>query len=275
MLISVIINTKNEERNIGKCLESVLAQSYPKDSLEIIVVDNNSSDKTKNIVREFQSGLALLNLKMFNGGSERSAQKNFGVRESKGEWFLHLDADMTLSGNVIKECVEKISKGKDIIALYIPEIISGEKFFSKVRRFERSFYDGTLIDAVRFIRKDKFLQSGGFDEKMYACEDWDLDKRLKKLGKFDIIQSPLFHNEEEFSLKKYLAKKGYYSKNVDVYISKWGKDDPDVKKQFGLYYRYFGVFVEYGKWKKLLRHPILSLGVYFLRFLVGVKYLFR
>jgi hypothetical protein len=182
---------------------------------------------------------------------------------------------MVLSENVVKECVEKVSSDENIIALFIPEIVAGKDFFSKVRRFERGFYDGTVIDAVRFIQKEKFLEAGGFDEKMYACEDWDLDKRLKKLGKVDIIKSALFHNEEKFSLKKYLAKKGYYSKNLDVYIKKWGKNDSDVKKQFGFCYRFLGVFVENGKWKKMLRHPLLVAGMFFLRFLVGIKYLTR
>ena len=268
MLVSVIITTKNEEGNIGNCLESVLAQSYSAENIETIVVDNSSTDKTKEIALKYIQ-------KVFTYGPERSAQKNFGIRESKGEYFLHFDADMVLSENVVKECVEKVSSDENIIALFIPEIVMGKDFFSKVRRFERSFYDGTVIDAVRFIRKDKFFEVGGFDEKLYACEDWDLEKRLKKLGKFDIVKSPLYHNEKGFSLKKYLAKKGYYSKNLDVYIEKWGKDDPDVKKQFGFYYRFLGVFVENGKWKKFLRHPILTAGMHFLRFLVGKKYLTR
>lgn len=268
MLISVIIATKNEERNIGECLESVLAQDFPAENMEIIVVDNNSTDKTKKIALKYTE-------KIFSRGPERSAQKNFGVEKSSGEWFLHLDADMTLGENVIRECVEKVLEDENIVALYIPEIVEGKSYWGKVRRFERSFYDGTAIDGVRFINKDKFLQSGEFDEALYAGEDWDLDKRLEKLGEFGIIKSSLFHNEAEFSLKKYLAKKGYYSKNLDVYVKKWGKDDPDIKKQFGFYYRFFGVFVENGKWKKLLRHPILTAGMYFLRFLVGVKFLMR
>jgi len=273
MLISIIIATKNEERNIEACLESVLAQTYPKENIEIIVVDNNSTDRTKEIVNEFGQRFSSLNLKVFNRGPERSAQKNFGVRESKGDYFLYLDADMRLSKNVISECMAKVSQDKEIIALYIPEKISGKGFWGKVRNFERSFYDGTVIDAVRFIQKEKFWEAGGFDERLYAGEDWDLDKRLKKLGKFDIIENPLYHNEEDFSLKKYLAKKAYYLGNIEIYISKWGKDDPDIKKQFGFYYRYLGVFFENGKWKKLLRHPILAGGVYFLRFLVGLQFL--
>jgi len=268
MLVSVIVSTKNEEKNIEKCLKSVVDQSFAAENIEIIIVDNNSTDKTKEIAEKYTE-------KVFSLGPERSAQKNFGIRKSKGEYFLHLDADMTLSENVVQECVEKVSKDKNIIALYIPEIVTGRSFFSKVRRFERGFYDGTTIDAVRFIRKDKFLAAGGFDEKMYACEDWDLDKRLEKFGKFDIIKSPLYHNEKEFNLKEYLAKKGYYSKNLDAYISKWGKNDPDIKKQFGFSYRFFGVFIENGKWKKLLQHPIMLVGMYFLRLMVGLKYLLR
>jgi len=197
------------------------------------------------------------------------------VRVSKGEYFLHLDADMLLGRNVISECARKIENNKDIIALYIPEIVLGEKYFSKVRRFERSFYDGTAIDAVRFIRKDKFFEVGGFDETLYAAEDWDLDKRLKKLGKFDMTNSPLFHNEAGFNLAKYLGKKKYYSKNFNAYIAKWGKNDPDVKKQFGGFYRFVGVFFENGKWKKLISHPLLTIGMYFLRFSVGINFLLR
>lgn len=268
MLISIIINTKNEEGNIENCLKSLLAQTYPREMLEIIVVDNNSLDRTKEIAQKYTD-------KVLEQGPERSAQKNRGVRASQGEYFIHLDADMTLSENVIRECVEKVRASKNIIALYIPEIIVGEKFFSKVRRFERSFYNATVIDGVRFIRKDIFEKAGGFDENLYACEDWDLDKRLKKFGAFGITEAVLFHNESEFELKRYLSKKSYYSKNVDVYIRKWGKNDQDIQKQFGFYYRYIGVFVENGKWKKLLRHPVLALGMYFLRFLVGIRFITR
>lgn len=268
MLVSVIVNTKNEEKNIEDCLKSIRSQIYLKDQIEVIVVDNGSIDKTKETALKFTE-------KVFNKGPERSAQKNFGVEESKGEYFIHLDADMVLSENVVKECVERVSKDKNIIALYIPEIVAGKSFFGKVRRFERGFYDGTVIDAVRFIRKDKFLKADGFDEKLYACEDWDLDKRIKKLGKVGIIQAALYHNEEEFNLAKYLKKKEYYAKNIDVYIRKWGKNDPDIKKQFGFFYRYIGVFMERGKWKRLVCHPILAAGMLVLRFFVGLIFIIR
>lgn len=268
MKISTIITTKNEERNIENCLKSIVSQTYPKDNIEIIIVDNFSKDGTKEIAKRYTD-------KVFDKGPERSAQRNFGVEKSEGEYFLYLDADMVLDKSVVRECVCKVESNPKTIGLYLPEIVTGNKFFSRVRRFERSFYDGTVIDCARFIKKDAFLKVGGFDKSMTGPEDWDLDKKLRASGKVYLIDAPIHHNEEEFNLKKYLSKKGYYSKSFDTYSEKWGKDDADVKKQLGLYYRFFGVFVENGKWKKLLSHPFLTSGMYFLRFLVGIKFLVR
>ncbi|PJA88263.1 MAG: glycosyl transferase [Candidatus Moranbacteria bacterium CG_4_9_14_3_um_filter_36_9] len=296
MLISVIITTRNEEANIKNCLDSILDQNYPKDKIEIIVVDNNSTDKTIKIAESFRERFTPLNLKVFNWGPERSAQRNFGVEKSSGEFFLYLDADMILDKNVIRDCVELIqSKNKklqteNLIALYISEIVMGEKFWSKVRRFERSFYDGTVIDCVRFVKKEAFQKVGGFDENLTGPEDWDFDKKIRNLRNdggacpddcsnnlfgVALIKTPIYHNEAEFNLKNYLNKKGYYAQKFDEYIAKWGVQDPDIKKQFGIYYRFLEVFVEKGKWKKMLAHPILISGVYFLRIMVGVKFLLR
>ncbi|MBA7702485.1 hypothetical protein ES703_111254 [subsurface metagenome] len=102
---------------------------------------------------------------------------------------------------------------------------------------------------------------------------WDFDRRIREVGKIDIISAPLDHNEGKFNFRRYINKKTYYSKSFDKYIQKWGKDDPIVKKQLDVWYRLFGVFVEKGKWKKLLRHPLLVVGMYWLRFMVGVGYL--
>ena len=59
----------------------------------------------------------------------------------------------------------------------------------------------------------------------------------------------------------------------DSYITKWGKNDSDIRKQFGVGYRYFGVFLENGKWKRVIRSPLMSLGVFALRFAIGIAYL--
>ncbi len=275
MFVSIVITTKNEEKNIENCLQSIQRQRYPLDSMEVIVVDNNSTDATLALVQAFQEKSSPLSVQFFTKGPERSAQRNFGVEKSKGAYFLYLDADMILHQDVVSDCVEMIRKDSGIVALYVSEIVMGKKFFSQVRRFERSFYDATVIDCARFIQKNAFQQSKGFDENLTGPEDWDLDKKLRQLGKTVLVRTPIYHNESEFELGKYLNKKGYYAKKFDDYISKWGKNDPDLQKQFGLYYRFFGVFVEKRKWKKMFAHPLLTFGMFFLRFLVGLKFVLR
>lgn len=275
MFVSIIITTKNEEKNIENCLRSIQKQTYPLDRLEVIVVDNNSTDRTSVLVGSFQDKARLLSVQFFTKGPERSAQRNFGVEKSKGECFLYLDADMILHQDVVRDCVAMVEKSPDTVALYVSEIVMGKKFFSQVRRFERSFYDATVIDCARFIKKASFQQVHGFDEQLTGPEDWDLDKKLRQIGNIGLVTTPIYHNESEFELGKYLDKKGYYAKKFDAYIAKWGEGDPDLKKQFGLCYRFFGVFVEKGKWKKMLIHPFLTLGMFFLRFLVGLKFILR
>ncbi len=268
-LVSVVVTTKNEEKNIENCLKSIKEQSYP--NIEIIVVDNDSGDRTKELALKYTD-------KVYDKGPERSAQRNFGmIEKSSGEYVMFVDADMALSSDLIKDCVEFIEKER-CAALHISEIVMGSGFWSRVRRFERSFYDGTVIDGARFFRKDIFVKVGGFDETMSGPEDWDIDKKIKAIGKIGLVpragkRAVIYHNEAEFDLKRYLNKKGYYARSFEAYISKWGVDDPDIKKQFRPIYRYFGVFVENGKWIKLLLHPILSFGMYCLRGMVGVVYL--
>ena len=262
--ISVIISTKNEERNIGGILESLKKQTLQ--PFEIIVVDNNSSDRTAEIAKSFTP-------LVFDKGPERSAQRNFGIREAKGNYILYLDADMILSPQILASLRDKILLNPSLKGLYIPEVVVGEGFWVKVRRFERGFYDATVIDAVRFFPKEVFEKIGGFDETMNGSEDWDFDKRVRQFGEVDIISEALLHNEDGFSLNHYLGKKTYYQPTWDTYVAKWGRNDPDVKKQLGFWYRYFAVFMENGKSLRLIRHPILTVGMYFLRFMVGFGYL--
>ena len=293
-LVSVVIATKNEENNIEKCLTSIAEQTYP--NIEMIVVDNNSTDKTMKIALKFTD-------KVFNKGIERSAQRNYGmIKIACGKYVMFLDADMILGPKAIEACVSMAEK-KHWVALHIPEFVLGTKYFTRVRRFERSFYNGTVIDGARFFKKSSFAEVGGFDETMSGPEDWDIDKKIKKNGSIGLLPATseyikasswkqkdfliergvdpnerwnaIFHNESEFVLLKYLSKKKYYSRSMDTYISKWGKGDPDIRKQLGLWYRFFWVFLEKGKWKYLLEKPHLIPGIYLLKILIGLQFLSR
>lgn len=264
--VSVIVTTKNEGEHIRDCLLSVRRQSYPQEKIELIVVDNNSTDDTKSIASEFTS-------RVYNLGPERSAQRNFGISKARGKYIVYLDADMTLNKDVLAQSVLKCEEG-GFTALYIPERIIGEGFWIAARDFERSFYNETVIDCVRFVNKEAFERINGFDEDLNGPEDWDFDRRIRATGKTASISAAIYHDEGEFNLKRYLSKKRYYARGFDCYIKKWGRNDITIKKQFGIYYRYLGVFGERGGCKKIMAHPILTLGMFFLRLAVGSSYIY-
>jgi len=294
-LVSVVVTTRNEEKNIGNCLNSIRAQSWV--AIEAIVVDNHSTDATLEISAKLADRVATK-------GPERSAQRNFGmINLASGEYVMYVDADMILSPRLVESCVEHIQR-TGAAALYLSETVLGARYFSRVRRFERGFYDGTPIDGARFFHRPTFTYVGGFDEALFVkggCEDWDIDKKIKQVG--TIVALPaitakrfkgnwefahfvadrsvpfipeyagIYHNEVEFELVPYLRKKSYYIQGFDGYIEKWGRCDPDIRRQMGFGYRYWTVFTEKGKWLWLLRRPDLAFGMYFLRGLVGVIYL--
>ena len=289
-LVSVIVTTRNEERNIGNCLQSIRLQTYK--PVEIIVVDNNSADKTQEIARSFTDAVV-------NKGPERSAQRNHGICElATGEYAMFIDADMILSPTLIDTCIAEIQT-EGVVALHIEELILGRRLLAKIRRFERSFYSGTVIDGARFFRRSLFSELGGFDEELPpGPEDWDLDKRLKKHGKIALVASQgekyewelgdlveghgitfndeyigIYHNEDEQKLSRYLSKKRYYSPSMSSYKNKWGKSDLDLQKQLGFRYRFITVFTENSKYKKVLRAPVLTSLLILLRAIVGVSYL--
>lgn len=262
-LVSVVVTTKNEEKNIKNCLNSIKNQSHK--NIELIIVDNFSEDKTVEIAKRYTSNVYVK-------GTERSSQRNYGAKIALGEYLIYLDADMILGPSLIEECVAQCERDK-IDALYLPERIIGNGFWIKVRNFERSFYTGTPIDAVRFVRRNLFNSVGGFDETLVGPEDWDLDKRIRKIAKTRVNVSCLYHNEGIFSAKKYLEKKSYYTFGIRKYVEKWGTDDLDIKRQIGFFYRIFGVFVEKGKLTEILKNPHLAIAMYYLRLRVAIAFL--
>lgn len=264
MKLSVVVPTKNEAKNIGACLGAFRCSAF-EGAIECIVVDNNSDDGTCDIARS-------LGARVFLQGPERCAQRNRGWREARGDWVLFLDADMIMPKETIEEALCACEK-RDVDAWYIPERRSGHGLRALARDFERSFYNGTCIDGLRLIRRSALKNVGGYDETLIACEDWDLDRRLLDSGvRTAVFGNHLVHNEAQVTLGRFLAKKAYYSESVGRYRAKWG-EDATVRMQFGLAYRFFGVFVEKGKWRKVLRHPVLFAVMMFERVAVGVVYL--
>jgi len=247
VIVSVIVTTKNEEPHIENCLRSIISQSYKK--IELIVVDNNSKDKTPKIANKYTKLL-------FNKGPERSAQRNFGSKKSSGEYLLFIDADMVLEPGVVRDCVDILEKEKDIGSVIIPEKSTGIGFWAKVKSFERSFYESDdTIEAARFYRKEVFEKMGGFDESLTGPEDWDLSDRVRKLYKIARIKSYIIHDEGKLSLLELLKRKFYYARSVKNYISK-NKRNVISSKTLPILRPVF-----YKNPVKIISHPILFIAM--------------
>lgn len=244
--VSVIVPTYNSSKFLEVCLESIKQQTYT--NIELIVVDNNSIDDTKEIAKKYTD-------KVFNKGPERSAQRNYGVEQSQGEYIAIIDSDMQLSEKVIEKAVAKI-QADNAIGIIIPEESFGVGFWAQCKKLERSFYVGiSWMEAARFFRKDAYIQTGGYDENMVSGEDWDLSQRVKRLGYISRINEFIFHNEGHISLLRTIRKKFYYAQKFSKYVEK-NKENRDVRNQTGILKRYW-LFLSQPR--KLLRNPILGI----------------
>ena len=251
-LVSVVVTTKNEEKNIGKLLSSIRNQTHK--DIEIIVVDNNSTDETVKIAREFTKTV-------YEKGPERSAQRNFGVRKAKGKYVLIVDADMELSMGVVGSCVENIRGHK---ALIIPEETQGSGFLASIRKFEREMYMGDpTIEVARFFEKKTFEEFDGYDLSLTGTEDYDLPKRIMdKYGKNSIgwAKEWIFHHEESLTLAKLLMKRFYYARKSVGYVKKhpdliWTQGNMILRPAY------------FRNWKKFIKEPFVALAFIIVRIL--------
>lgn len=250
-LVSVIITTKNEADVIKSLLTSLIKQTYK--NVEIILVDNYSNDDTLRIAR------CIKRIKIFYKGPERSTQRNFGAKKSLGQYLLFLDADMRLSPRVIEECVKVAKHSENTGAVIIPEQSLAYTFWEKVKAFERSFYNikgDPITDAARFFKRAAFYKAGGYDETITGPEDWDLPETIRELGYQDgRIAEKIYHKERAMSLLVLFKKKFYYGLYAHRYLSKHKISFFSPKTI------YFLRPLFYKSWMRLLKNPLLSLGM--------------
>ncbi|MBU1032297.1 glycosyltransferase [Patescibacteria group bacterium] len=249
-LVSVIITAKNEDAVIGNLLKSILKQTYK--YIEIILIDNNSDDKTLSIAGKFRK------VKIYQQGPERSAQRNFGAKKATGDFLFFLDADMELTPKVIEDCVEKINQEK-AEGMVVPEQSKWTNFWGEVKAYERSFYSekgDPITDAARFFSKKIFNKVDGYDETITGPEDWDLPDRIREAGyKIGRSIEKIYHHEQEIFLATLFKKKFYYGLNAHKYLSK--HDIPIFSPKT----IYFLRPLFYKNWTRLVKHPILALAM--------------
>jgi glycosyltransferase involved in cell wall biosynthesis len=208
----VIIPTLNSQRFLEKCLLSVRGQTYP--NIEVIVVDNYSTDKTREIAEKY-ADLVLLK------GPERGAQVNFGVKYARGKYVYRVDSDFVVEPSVVEEAVRKCEvEGFDAICIHNTSDPS-VSFWARVRKLERDCYAFDEFNvAARFFRKDVFERVGGFDERLVAAEDYDLHNRLVKHGfKIGYIKSKEVHIGEPENLLEIVKRHYYYGRTMKKFLA--------------------------------------------------------
>lgn len=253
-LISIIIPTKNASGHLKNLLSSLVGQTY--ENFEVIINDDKTtSDDTGNLLKKFEKKIKI---KYIHENISMAQGRKGGVKHAKGDYLLHLDADMSLSPKVLTNCVRVINKGYD--ALIIPEISYGEGYWARVKAFERSMYIGDeTMESARFIRSVVYKKIGGHNEKMVLSEDKDLDLRVRKAGyKVGRINESIYHNEGKLSLKKDLQKKFFYGKTARVFIA---ENPKHALLQANLIFR----TAYFRNWKKLITNPVLSSGMFLMK----------
>jgi len=185
-IISFIIPSKNEEKNIIRCLESISNIDYPRDKIEIIVVDNGSTDKTISLAEKIADNV-FVSKKSTIGGL-----RNIGAKHAKGEILAFIDADVTLLSKWAESAVLYFLKSEVAIVGASPNVPASGTSIEKLRGLhvdaQKSPCEVRWICSMNMlIRKEVFEQVGGFSETLITCEDVDLGYRVSKEG-FKIIR---------------------------------------------------------------------------------------
>lgn len=248
-LVTVIVPTKNSAATLEACLQSIKEQDYS--PIELIVVDNHSSDATQKIAHQFTD-------KIFLNGPERSAQRNYGAARASGRYLLMIDSDMELNRQVVKACTDEVLSDPTVRAVIIPEESFGVGFWSQCKQLERSFYVAVpWIEAARFFSRAAYEAVDGYNESLVSGEDWDLSKRIEEVGNIVRIGQVIRHNEGNVSLWRTLKKKYYYAHHAKAYLVR----NPEKSKLFsqvGPIQRYKLFLSEP---KKLFARPFLGLAM--------------
>jgi glycosyltransferase involved in cell wall biosynthesis len=238
--VSVIVPTRNEEKYIGVCLASFATQTYPKDKFELLIIDGLSSDRTLEIVHSYDGKLNLS--VMSNPRVKHVFAFNYGIKESKGDYFVIVSAHSFLEKDFIRKSADTfcgIAKDQPklaavggslqmisntsfgmLVACIFASPFSGSSSFwcSKTAHFAKTVVFG-------FYNKKIVQQVGCFDEDMLKGQDFELNLRLKKNG-FKLFCNPeikpcyyvrqtfwgFFHQAFDNGVAKGICvRKGYFS----------------------------------------------------------------
>lgn len=196
--VSVIIPAYNSELYIREAIESALAQTYK--DLEIIVIDDDSTDKTGQIAKSFGSGLTYIR---HNHNRGPSAARNTGIKHVNGEYIAFLDSDDIWLPNKIQEQIKLLENNKDIALVYSDGYrvnLSGLEMgllFNIVKPYRGFVFEELILDnfiptSSVIVRKDILNEVGTFNDRFLISQDFDLYLRIAESYEIDFVDAPLF-----------------------------------------------------------------------------------
>ena len=184
-LVSFIIPALNAADTIGACLESIQKLDYPKDSIEIIVVDNGSKDDTLDIAGKFTHSIFI------DVSATIAKLRNIGAKNARGSFFIFLDSDCTLTADWVDNALGRFKdNGIGLVGSRTYMLPDDANWIDKTWKMHLNKSKSPesakwLISRAIMIRKDVFLSIGGFDESLTTCEDVEFGYRVQ--NKYRII----------------------------------------------------------------------------------------
>lgn len=194
--VSVIIPCRNEKKFISKCLDSIIKQDYPKDNLEVLVIDGMSEDGTKEISKSYAEKYPFFQL-LENPKKFTPFALNIGIKAARGEIIVRMDAHAGYEKDYISKCVfHLMESGADNVGGAIKTLPAKNTLEARAVAYSLSSPFGAASDfrvgsqEVKSVdtvfggcyKKEIFQKVGNFNEKLRRSQDLEFNLRLKKAG---------------------------------------------------------------------------------------------
>lgn len=219
--ITVIVPARNEEKSIEKCLISLINQDFPKDYVEILVIDNESTDATSIIASKIE-GIHVISAPNLNVGAVR----NLGASKANGEILVFIDADCTAPFDWLKKINNGLLEPKTVLGggILLPQNPKPIEKFWLLEGPDGPSLPKELIGASIALSKTDFVNIGGFDEKITSGEDSELSIRFKKNGykitilrDFSVVHLGNAKTSIEFIKRQIWHSENYFKKKAGLF----------------------------------------------------------
>jgi glycosyltransferase involved in cell wall biosynthesis len=182
MKISVVVPAFNEEKLLGASLAEMKSAAAAFTArgweFEIVVCDNNSTDRTGDIARA--AGARVV----FEPFNQIGRARNTGAAAATGDWLIFVDADSHPSRELFADVADAIASGKILAGgatVVLDEKILGANFVTQLWNLTSRFKKW-LAGSFIFVEASAFREMGGFNQEMFAAEELELSERLKKIA---------------------------------------------------------------------------------------------